>query len=461
MNIDRRAGGQSNSSAMAEASASRTCSALRRVLTLGVGLVFLAQSVTSCSGGSGTDSGAAAPPALAVVSDKWHPGLYVKLEDWQWYKQGQVNQINDAEMAKVYNELAATPGLRGLKVVLKWGRYETRTNGVSAYDFSRIDEILAKLTDDPALKGKDKHLILCFPWREFQSVKGASEILPNDLQSGALWSDPDSAAPDWSHWDYDYLWAYQMSRQAGSYGYNLKLWNPVILARLDAFFAALAQRYDKHPNVTMVSVTESAIGEPVIPFVAGESAALQYDGQIAVLRLLKKHFVQSLVMSALNYDRSSVAHIANSMLESEKIGLGGPNINTAHGLTCSATTTPACNPPGVLTYYPVLSGRVVLAPEIQGDDFESIDGTECDPVQPAYGYLYDRVRIDLKANYTVVQRNTPYWLGGTANTPSCPLRPTVTAPAGGMLQFIKDHPPIKDDPTGAGGLEHVKPLSVQ
>lgn len=458
MNIDSQALQAAALSEQVAVAALRTQWGKHRMVAMAMGLTLLAGSLVSCSGGAGGDAGTGAPSAPAAASDKWHPGIYVKLEDWQWYKQGQVNQINDVEMAKVYNELATTPGLRGIKIVLKWGRYEP-SPGV--YDFSRIDEILAKLADDPLLKGKDKHLILCFPWREFQSGKGASEILPGDLQSWVPWSDPDSAAPDWSHRDYEYLWAYEMSRQAGSYGYNLKLWNPVILNRLDAFFAALAQRYDKHPNVTMVSVTESAIGEPVIPFVAGESAAFQYDGQIAVLRLLKKHFVQSLIMSALNYDRSFVANIANSMLESEKIGLGGPNINTAHGLTCSATTTPACNFPGVLTYYPDLSGRVVLAPEIQGDDFESINGAPCDSVHPAYDYLYDRVRMDLKANYLVVQRNTPYWLGGTASPPGCPSRPTVTAPAGGMLQFLKDHDPIKNDPTGAGGLDHIKPLNIQ
>ena len=437
----------------------RQASGMKSFTARGFGLILLAGSLLSCSGGGGADSGTStsAPPAQAAAIDKWHPGIYVKVEDWQWYKQGQVNQINDVEMAKIYNELATTPGLRGLKIVLKWGRYET-SPGV--YDFSRIDEILAKLADDPALKGKDKHLILSFPWREFQSVKGASEILPSDLQGGALWNDPDPTAPDWSHIDYDRLWAYKLSNAAGSYGYNIKLWDPAIIARLDAFFAALAQRYDRHPNVTMVSVTESAIGDPVIPFVMGESADLQFAGQISVIRLIKKYFVRSLTMAELNFDRPHVANVANTILQSEKIGLGSPNINTAYALTCSTTLSPPCNNPGVLTYYPSLSGRVVLAPEIQGDDFESFTGTECDPVHPAYDYLYDRVRIDLNANYTVMQRNTPYWLGGTASTPNCPSRPTVTAPAGGMLQFLKDHDPIKNDTTGAGGLNHNKPLTV-
>jgi hypothetical protein len=287
---------------------------MKRFAARGFGLILLAGSLLSCSGGGGSNSSTStpAPPAQAAALDKWHPGIYVKVEDWQWYKQGQVNQINDVEMTKIYNELATTSGLRGMKIVLKWGRFET-SPGV--YDFSRIDEILAKLADDPLLRGKDKHLILSFPWREFQSVKGASEILPNDLQGGARWPDPDPTAPDWSHIDYDRLWAYKMSNAAGSYGYNIKLWDPTIIARLDAFFAALAQRYDTHPNVTMVSVTESSIGEPIVDFVAGESADLQYAGQIAVIRLMKKYFVQSLVMTDLNYGRPHVANVANNILQ--------------------------------------------------------------------------------------------------------------------------------------------------
>lgn len=64
-----------------------------------------------------------------------------------------------------------------------------------------------------------------------------------------------------------------MSNQPGKYAYNLKLWHPTILGRLDAFLAALAAHIDQHPNLTQISTTESAIGEPVTSFVEeGECA---------------------------------------------------------------------------------------------------------------------------------------------------------------------------------------------
>lgn len=328
--------------------APRHPSGLNRLATCGLGLTLLAGSLLSNSEVSGADPGTSVPPPQAAALDKWHPGIYVKIEDWQLVpRNGRPDHMPD-----IYRELAATPGLRGIKVVMKWGRYETRTNGVSTYDFGQIDTMLAKLGSLD-----NKHLILCFPWREFQSVRGASDILPNDLQRGVVWG----AGTDWEHWVYDYLWAYKMSNQPGKYGYNLKLWDATIMTRLDAFFAALAQHLDKHPNLTMISTTESAIGDPVIPFGAEESQARQEAGQRAVIRLLKKHFVHSFVVPDLNFSREQVAKVV-AILEDERIGFGSSNSNKKDALI---RTTPA-SAPGVLTYYPGLSGEVLLAPEIQG-----------------------------------------------------------------------------------------------
>ncbi len=113
-----------------------------------------------------------------------------------------------------------------------------------------------------------------------------------------------------------------------------------------------------------------------------------------------------------------------------------------------ATSTP----PGVLTYYPTLSGQIILAPEIQGDEYESTYGIDGAIDRPSYEYLYKRVRDDLKANYTVMQRNMPYWLGGTIKNS------TTTVPS--MLKFIQTYPDIVNDPTGAGGLNSVKPAML-
>lgn len=367
-------------------------------------------------------------PGISAASDKWHPGIYVKIEDWQLR--------SSAQMERVYEELRSTPQLRGIKVILLWGRYESRDHrtGTSRYDFSQIDRILARLA---ALE--NKHLIVALAWREFKQEKGALEILPNDLQEGRAWN----ADPNRAHTQYDYLWAYRMSNQPGKYAYNLKLWHPTILGRLDAFLAALAAHIDQHPNLTQISTTESAIGEPLTSFAEeGGSAQGQYDGQLAVIRAMKKYFVQSDVVLDLNYSREHVAAMV-PILQAEGIGLGSSNSNKSKGLILQ----PPSGAPGVLTYYPRLSGTVILAPEIQGDDYRSTYGHDTPPDHPRYESMYLRVRDDLKANYTVMQRNNPYWLGD-ASTPS-------------MLKFIQTYPAIVNDGTGAGGLNHVKPKSVR
>ena len=227
----------------------------------------------------------------------------------------------------------------------------------------------------------------------------------------------------------------------GKYTYNLKLWDATLISRIDAFLAALAAHVDNHPNFNHISTTESSLGEPVIPFAAGESAALQFAGQIAVIHSMKQHFVHSMVIPDLNYDRDHVANMA-AILENEGIGLGSSNSYQNWGITRPTPITA----PGVLTYYPGFSGKIALAPEIQGADYDSTCGGSSVDDHPSYLTLYNRVRNDLKANYVVMQRNFPYWLGNST-TPS-------------MLQFIKTHPAILDDATGAGGLNAALPASI-
>ncbi|MEK6801930.1 MAG: hypothetical protein AABZ34_04590 [Nitrospirota bacterium] len=127
-------------------------------------------------------------PGTSAASDRWHPGIYVKIEDWQLR--------SPAHMETIYEELSNTPQLRGIKVILLWGRYESRDShtGTSRYDFSQIDQILTRLA---ALE--NKHLIVALAWREFKREKGASEILPNDLQAGRAWN----TDPNWTHTQYE------------------------------------------------------------------------------------------------------------------------------------------------------------------------------------------------------------------------------------------------------------------
>ena len=84
-----------------------------KLLVLGLGFFFLLQSQAIL--------------ATPLSINKWKPGHYVKIDDWQLNSPTQ--------MAGLYNDLDNTPSLRGVKVVIFWGRYETRTGGGKYFRF--------------------------------------------------------------------------------------------------------------------------------------------------------------------------------------------------------------------------------------------------------------------------------------------------------------------------------------
>ncbi len=366
-------------------------------------------------------------------ASKWKPGIYAKIEDWQI--------DSSAEMNRVFEDLATTPQLRGIKIMILWGRHESKdSSGVITRDFSLIENVLSRLVTLNATlpSWNQKHLILGFSWRSFEAAEGVTLLLPNDLRAGAPWN----GDPLWAHTKYNNAWAYRISADfGGTYAYNIKLWDPVIRSRIDNFLAALAARVDNHPNFNHMSTTESAVGVPVISYAAeGGTEAGEFAGQMAIVLMMRHHFVKSLVIPDLNFSHEHVANMVG-ILESESIGLGSSNSNKSIGLI---RTTPL-DAPGVLTYYPTLTGKVPLAPEIQGFDLRGggYDGVGI----PSYTYLYRRVRDDLRANYTVIQRNLKFWYGNPATgTPS-------------MLNFIRTNPDIVNDTSGAGGLNANMPAS--
>lgn len=93
MDVNRHAVCVAGASARSATVVQRQISGMKSFTARGFGLILLAGSLLSCSGGGGADSGTStsATPAQAAAIDKWHPGIYVKVEDWQWYKQGLVN----------------------------------------------------------------------------------------------------------------------------------------------------------------------------------------------------------------------------------------------------------------------------------------------------------------------------------------------------------------------------------
>ncbi|WP_292996281.1 hypothetical protein [Nitrosomonas sp.] len=410
-----------------------------KILVLGFGFFFLLQSQAIL--------------ATPLSINKWKPGHYVKIEDWQ------LN--NPTQMANIYNELSTTPSLRGVKVVILWGRYETRTGGVSTFNFSQL------ITIANELETRGKHLILSFAWRTFTGSDGtpaavaaaaaaASLIVPNDL---AITTGTYGAGTPLEHITFDKLFAYKDSTGAVK-GYNLKLWKASVPYRIGLFMQALAGAtnsnnvsFDNNNVLVQVSTTESSIAQPVVPYGTGTNStgteALQVAGQIDVLNNMNTHFIYTPIVATLNFPRWHVANMASggasSVLAIGKFGLGTPNSHYDNSLNTTVGN------PGVLTYYPGLSNTVLLVPEVQGDDYESDYKQPTPTTYPAYLDIYQRLRNDLDANYIVWQRNSPFWLGGSIGGTPIPS----------VLNFLQSHSTIISDASGAGGLNTTMPSALK
>lgn len=380
--------------------------------------------------------------ATPLSINKWKPGHYVKLDDWQ---------LNSpSEMADVYDELDNTPDLRGIKVVILWGRYETRTGSVSTYDFSQLTDIADEL------EARGKHLILSFAWRAFSTDPDVAKyILPNDMwNTNGIY---DNGGP-LEHTLFDKMYAYTDSSGAVA-GYNLKLWKGAVPYRIDLFMQALAGAlnsssvtFDNNNVLVHLSTTESAINSPAVPYGTGTNStgteALQYAGQIEVLDSMNARFTNTPIVATLNFTRAHVANMAgggsSSVLATGKFGLGSPN---SHYDTSLNTTS---GNPGVLTYYPGFSNVILLAPEVQGDDYVS-DHASPPTAYPLYVNIFARLRDDLDANYIVWQRKPPYWKGGNIGGTTIPS----------VLTFLQSNTDITGDASGAGDLNTTVPSALK
>lgn len=351
--------------------------------------------------------------------DKWKPGHYVKLSEDQLQ--------SSSALSDVYDELDATPALRGIKIVLLWGNYEGATEG--SYDFSSIDPIVE------ALRSRGRYLHISIAWKEFEPANGVTRILPAYMHTtDGAWNDTLAGL---DHTTYKYAWALKGSPAATTIsGYNLKLWpqaadpngSTYLQTRINAFFQALAARYDDDDVLVHMTTNEGSVATAVATLGGGStptngtgyntnvegSDALQSAGQHTWVYNLRAAFTRTPVSFSLNFPREFVTDEV-PLLEAANIGINTPNCNWKTGLNNTGTN------PGILTYFPGKKNILHLAAEIQGDDYDSwkgVDAAEVDFDFPSMHQLFWRTTKDLGSNYCIWQRRTaasyPQWQGGVA-----------------------------------------------
>lgn len=168
--------------------------------------------------------------AQAVATPvKWHPGHYYTVmdhgKDENWY------------MSMVYREIKSTPALRGIQIRYTWAELESSPG---SYNFYSIAKRLSELS------AIGKRLVLVLETRTFgETEKLVPNYLLTDMYEGGLF-------------------AYQ-SNNKDHQGLNIKLWNPLVYDRLAALIKALGNRFNSNAYFEGIGLTETAIGQPVIP----------------------------------------------------------------------------------------------------------------------------------------------------------------------------------------------------
>lgn len=174
-------------------------------------------------------------------SKKWNPGHYVRADAVAFLSSSSSVTARQA----AYDLTIGNSNLKGGLIVVPWGSLET-SEGV--YDFTEIDR------DLDYLSGLGKKLII-EPW--YQKFSG----------SGA---DDDRYFPD-------YIYVGGGVASLGGYELHVDLTNPTWRDRFDAMYYALKNRYDSHPDVEQIIISETAAFtssfthyDTIIPYVASQ-----------------------------------------------------------------------------------------------------------------------------------------------------------------------------------------------
>lgn len=306
---------------------------------------------------------------FAVDGVKWHPGHYFQL-------MAAAKTHHKYMMDGVYRDMANTPAIQGIQVRYYWGDLES-SKGV--YNFASIDKHLAEMAK------RKKRLVIMI---QTKSIGKSETYVPSYLRSA----------------EYDGgVFAYSGYGGNTFKGENIKLWNPLVRDRFIQLFRALGARYNTSPYFEGIGMSETTPGDPLQPITSAQSSGY-FQNLNQVLIEAKKAFSNTMVMQSVNYPRSIIAPLVDTL---KKIGGGLSHPDTyleEMGLLMPGTKYTA---PGVYTYYPKLAGIIPLAPTVMHTNYRNTksNGTG---YEPTISQLNDFLKKDLKANYIFWTRDPKY-----------------------------------------------------
>ncbi|WP_299079055.1 hypothetical protein [uncultured Paraglaciecola sp.] len=337
-----------------------------------------------------------------------------------------------------FTEFSSIPVIRGVSVDISWGDIET---AYDVFDWTFMDDIVARANALSASRGDPFYVTFILSWREFKSEDGVSKILPSYLHGdgGTYTGDP-----NWNHTLYDYAYAFRNSNQPGSYGYNLKLWEPLVLERAENLFKHIAKRYDKNPTVVCIATEETASGvtavDPSDRSAMSYSQSLQELGQVEYVRAMRRHFQHTRVSVSLNFSRDTVKDNWQPILQELRINVNCPNANYQGALITVG------DPQGALLYYPGYNGVYMTTVGFQGDDYIDDENLPNNILRPSYADMYARAKDVLQVNEIEMMVRYNEWYGlGDANVPG----------QGSLQDFLKTYPAIINGGISGGLISTV------
>jgi len=178
---------------------------------------------------------------------KWHPGHYVFIGGNKHTPEIITRNL------KLFDQIGNEPNLKGVQLYMWWGDLEGPNKGDYSPGYALIDTYLKKLK---SLK-YPKQLMIVILERAFVYGAPADKatmakfypmyLLSSEYNSGY------AAAPAGTQW-------------SGGLTFVARLWEAPVMDRLVALSKALGSRYDKDPNVEMLSLAETTLNPPVSGF---------------------------------------------------------------------------------------------------------------------------------------------------------------------------------------------------
>jgi hypothetical protein len=243
-------------------------SSMKTILILPIAAwVFLGQSLAMAD-------------APAAAGAKSRPGHYVAVE-----------KLADREEIK---KIASLPGVAGIQKRYPWRKLEPVED---KYDFTEIEG------DLQALAEVKKQLVVFIEDKSFNQINPLPDYLP--------------------------IGQYAFKYSAKSTGFISKRWDPYVVSRFAALFAALGQQFDQHPNFEGIAIQETAIGVDERTRKAHGYTPEKYrDALIQICLGAKQALPNSQVFWYMNFLRDGQSMLADvaAAIAPKGIAMGGPDI---------------------------------------------------------------------------------------------------------------------------------------